>query len=147
MLDDVTSGRVNAGLILVDNFERFGRADEIAAIRQRLQSRHRVLVLTADSLFHDPTTSAGRALTFIEAIRATEDGRIKAHSVLRGKRDLAARGYWPGGPVPLGLRLSAVVAERDGRQEIVGHRLVPDPDTRSVPARIFALRASETALR
>ena len=112
MLSDLRSGSVEADLILVDSFERFGRADEIGAIRQQLQSRDKILVLTADSQFTDPTSIAGRALTMIENIRATEDGRIKAHNVLRGKRDLASRGRWPGGPVPLEFRLRSVLIGR-----------------------------------
>jgi DNA invertase Pin-like site-specific DNA recombinase len=139
MLDDLRSGRVKANLILVDTFERFGRAEEIASIRQELQTRYKILVLTADSNFTDPTSTAGRALAMIENIRSTEDGRIKAHNVLRGKRDLASRKRWPGAPVPLGFRLQSILVERDGRQEVEGHILVPDSATRMVPTRIFAL--------
>ncbi len=143
MLDDLRTGKVDAKLILVDTFERFGRADEIASIRSRLQSRQRIPVLTADSQFADPTTSAGRALTMIEAIRSTEDGRVKAHDVLRGKRDTAARGHWPGGPAPLGYRLRSVLVDRRGGQEFDGHILVPDPETSMVPAKLYSL-AMET---
>ena len=67
MLKDLRSGRVKADLILVDTFERFGRAEEIASIRQKLEARHKILVLTADSNFTDPTSPAGRALAAIEA--------------------------------------------------------------------------------
>src|SRR4051812_21088960 len=49
MLRDVRTGAVEADAILVDTFERFGRADELAALRQELQQRHGVLVLTADT--------------------------------------------------------------------------------------------------
>jgi site-specific DNA recombinase len=143
MLEDLRSKRVKADLILVDTFERFGRADEVASIRRDLQARDRILVLTADSNFTDPTSPAGRALSLVEGLRSTEDGRIKAHNVLRGKRDTVTRGRWPGGPVPLGLRLRMATVERNGLQEWDGHVLEPDPATRVVPARIFAL-ARET---
>jgi DNA invertase Pin-like site-specific DNA recombinase len=139
MLSDLKSGRVQADLILVDTFERLGRSEDVGTIRKDLQSRYKILVLTGDSHFADPTTSAGRALTLFEDFRATEDNNVKAHNVLRGKRDLAKRGRWPGGPVPTGLMLESIMVVRDGRQEVDGHRMVPNPATRIAPTRAFAV--------
>ena len=143
MLADLRSGRVQADLILVDTYERLGRAEEIGLIRKQLQTRHKILVLTADSNFTDPTSSGGRALSFLEDFRATEDNNVKAHNILCGKRDLAKQRRWPGGPVPAGLMLESIMIVRDGRQEVDGHRIVPDPATRIAPTRAFALALQE----
>ncbi len=103
MMRDIKTGIVPADLILVDTLERFGRVDDLPTIRKDLAERHGVLVLTADSNFCDPGTVQGRALGTVEAIRASEDGRVKAHNVLRGKRDAVLLGHWPGGNPPFGL--------------------------------------------
>ena len=139
MLTDLKSGRVKADLILVDTYERLGRAEEIDTIRKQLQSRHKILVLTADSNFTDPTSTAGRALSLFEDFRATEDNNVKRTTSSAVKRDLAKRGRWPGGPVPTGLMLESIMVVRDGRQEVDGHRIVPNPATRIAPTRAFAL--------
>jgi DNA invertase Pin-like site-specific DNA recombinase len=137
MLRDLRTGKVLADAILVDTFERFGRADELAALRQELYQRHGVLILTADSQFADPTSVSGKALAAFESLRATEDNRIKAHNVLRGKRDDARRGHWPGGRPPFGYRLQSVLAERHGRQEVDHCVLVPDPETARIILKLF----------
>jgi DNA invertase Pin-like site-specific DNA recombinase len=129
MLRDIRSGALKADLILVDTFERFGRADELAGLRQELHQRHGVLVLTADTQFADPTSAPGKAMAAFESLRSTEDSRIKAHNVLRGKRDTARERHWPGGPPPFGYRLQSVMIERHGRQEVDHCKLVPDPAT------------------
>jgi len=129
MLTDIRAGIVKPDLILIDTFERLGRADEIAIIRRELEVEHGVLVLSADNRFSDPTSIPGKALASFEQMRATEEGRIKAHQVLRGKRSAAERGYWPGGPVPLGLKPESVLVTRNGAEEVDGRRLVPDPRT------------------
>src|SRR5690349_4731566 len=46
MLSDIRTGKVKVDVILVDTFERFGRADELASLRQELHRHHGVLVLT-----------------------------------------------------------------------------------------------------
>jgi DNA invertase Pin-like site-specific DNA recombinase len=137
LLRDIRTGTVQVDAILVDTFERFGRAEEMAALRQELEHRHGVLVLTADTQFADPTTVAGKALALVESIRSTEDGRIKAHNVLRGKRDAARLKHWPGGPPPFGFRLESVLAERHGRQEVDHCVLVPDPETAWIIRTLF----------
>jgi DNA invertase Pin-like site-specific DNA recombinase len=137
MLRDIRTGAVKPDAIVVDTFERFGRAEELASLRQELARDHGVLVLTADSQFTDPTSVAGRVLSTIESLRATEDTRVKAHCVLRGKRDMARQGHWPGGPAPFGLKLHSVLVERDGRQEVDHCILVPDPETAWIIQMLF----------
>lgn len=116
-------------LILVDTFNRFGRAEEVADIRRDLQTRDGVLVMTAESRFADPTSDAGKCLAFLDSTRATSENREKAHMVLRGKRDAAKEKHWPGGPPPFGYRLRSVLTERNGRQEVSHSVLEPDPET------------------
>jgi DNA invertase Pin-like site-specific DNA recombinase len=111
MLRDIEIGVVQVDLIVVDTAERLGRADEIAEIRRKLYTDYGVLVVTADSNFADPTGPTGKALGMVEQIRSTEDGRIKAHTVNRGKRDAVKLKRWPGGPPPLGFRLKRVIDE------------------------------------
>ena len=138
MLRDLKSGKVKADLVLVDTFERLSRADAGAELRSKLQ-RHGVLVLTADSGFTDPTTTAGKALGMVESIRATEDTRIKAHNVLRGKKDSIRLGHWPGGVPPMGYRLKNVMATVNGVEEIDHRVLEPDPQTRWIIEELFRI--------
>lgn len=138
MVKDLKSKRIPADLILVDSFERLTRSDDGAGIRRSFQ-RMGLLVLTADSHFNDPTTTAGRALSAFESIRASEDGRLKAHNVLRGKRDAVRQKQWPGGAAPLGFRLRPVYKTVKGLDEI-DHRVPePDPSTRWIIEEIFRL--------
>lgn len=143
MLRDLKSGRVKADLILVDTMERFGRVDELQAIRKELDERYGILVLAADTDFADPNTPQGRAMAAVEGIRVTEDGRIKAHNVLRGKKDAVELGYWPGGQAPFGMMLQTVLKEVRGRQEVDHSLLVPNPDTRWIMELLFK-KAEET---
>jgi DNA invertase Pin-like site-specific DNA recombinase len=143
MLRDIRTGAVTADAILVDTFERFGRADELAALRQELYQHHGVLILTADSQFADPTSVSGKALAAFESLRASEDNRIKAHDVLRGKRDAARQGHWPGGPPPFGYTLESVMGERHGRQEVDHCILVPDADSAWIVKRLFELASTK----
>jgi DNA invertase Pin-like site-specific DNA recombinase len=137
MLNDIRTERIRPDAILVDHYERFGRADELAHLRNDLYKRHGVLLLTADSRFSDPTTLGGKATAMIEQIRATEDNRIKARNVFRGKKDAVLLRHWPGGPVPLGLRLQTVMTQRNGRTEVDYSIVVPDPETTFIPRHAF----------
>jgi site-specific DNA recombinase len=125
---DLRSKALQIDLLLVDTFERLSRAEEGLEIRRKFQKLG-VLVLTADSGFTDPTTVQGKALAMVESIRSTEDGRIKAHNVLRGKRDAARQKHWPGGPVPCGYRLRNVYRTHNNIEEIDYRVLEPDPET------------------
>ena len=143
MFQDIASGAVVVDLILVDTMERFARVEALPAIRKDLFEKHGVLVLSADSNFCDPTTPQGKALGMVEAMRANEDSRIKAHNVGRGKRDTALRKFWPGGPTPFGHRLRSVTTNRDGRVELEGSVLEPDPEQGWIITLAFE-RAKET---
>jgi DNA invertase Pin-like site-specific DNA recombinase len=109
LLRDVEAGLLQIDLIVVDTLERLGRADEIAELRRKLFVEHGILVVAADNHFADPTGVVGKAVGLVENIRSTEDGRIKAHNVVRGKKDAARRKRWPGGPPPFGYRLRRMV--------------------------------------
>ena len=127
MIHAIKTGALTVDLILVDTLERFGRVEAIDTIRKQLYQDNGVLVLTADTKFADPTTPQGKALGMFEAMRASEDGRIKAHNVLRGKRDAVQLGHWPGGPAPFGFMLQSVLHEVKGVQEVSHKILVPNP--------------------
>ncbi len=137
MLSDIRTGKVKADTIVVDTIERFGRIEELPALRRELHIRHGVLILTADTQFSDPTSVAGKALATFESLRSTEDNRIKAHNVLRGKRDCIRQGHWPGGSPPFGLRLQSVTNESNGRQEFDHCILAPDPQCAPIIQRLF----------
>lgn len=142
MIRDIKSGVVQTDLILVDTIERFGRVNELESIRRDLYENHGVLVLAADSNFSDPLSPQGRALAMVENMRASEDGRIKAHNVLRGKRDCAILKHWPGGPAPFGYALKSVMRSVHGREEVDHCILVPDPSTSPILQSIFAKAAA-----
>ena len=137
MLRDIATGRVKVDLIVVDTFERFGRADEIEELRRRLRVEHGVLVVSADNGFADPTGIVGKAVGMVEQFRATEDGRVKAHQVVRGKKDALRRKRWPGGPPPFGYRLKRCVDEADARSPFY-NVLEVDPESGPIVRAIFA---------
>ena len=143
MITAIRSGELNVDAILVDTLERFGRADEIASIRLELQNRYGVVVLTADTNFADPTTAEGRALSFVEQIRATAGNEVKAHDVWRGKRDAARLGKWPGGPAPFGKRLARQVTTDARGNEVVTTELVRDSATEPIVLRALRLGLDE----
>ena len=89
---------------------------EVLIVGADLLGQGRADLLLREGRFADPTTPQGRVLALVENFRATEDGRIKAHNVLRGKRDAARLKHWPGGPPPFGYRLQSVMVESQGRQ-------------------------------
>ena len=96
MLGDLKTGAVEADLILVDTFQRFGRAKELAAIRDDLQDLHGVILLTANSNFADPNTPQGhragtrrqlrgvrRKPSQIAQYRAQKKGHSKSQAMAR----------------------------------------------------------------
>ena len=111
LLTDIETGLIEIDLIVVDNLERFGRADEFEPLRQKLKRESGVLIVAADNNFADPTGITGKAVGMIEQIRSTEEGRIKGLNVIRGKKDTLRLRRWPGGPVPLGYRLKRLIDE------------------------------------
>jgi len=145
MLLHIRTGTIQPDLILVDTLERLGRNDEIPTLRRDLYHKYGILVLTADSGFADPLSVPGRALGFVESIRSTEDGRVKAHNVLRGKKDLILhQKAWPGGPIPLGFRLHSIMkTSASGSTEVDYNRLVRDPAADWIVERIYRKAAEE----
>lgn len=149
MLQDVKTGTILADLVLVDNIERFGRVEELPQIRKELFDHLGILVVTADTNFCDPMTPQGKAIGTLEAWRASDANRIKALEVLRGKRDSAQRKFWPGGEPPFGYRLRTITSERNGKLEVEGSKLEPDPETGWIVTLLFdtAFRTSHGAVR
>lgn len=138
MIRDLKTRKVQADLILVDTFERLTRADDGDKIRRDFM-RMGLLVLTADTRFADPTTMVGQAMTMLESFRSREDGRIKAHNVLRGKKDAVYLKHWAGGVPPLGIRLKTVFKSINGFEEIDYRVAEPDPHTRWIVEEIYRL--------
>ncbi len=143
MMREIKSRVVSTDLILVDTAERLGRVDELSTIRSQLRDKFGVLVLTADSNFADPSSPEGKALGMVEQMRATEHSRILAHNVVRGKRDAARQGHWPGGAPPLGFKLETVMRHDRHRTEVDHSILVPDPVNAAFVGKLFA-KAAQT---
>ena len=141
MLADIRTGRIKVDLVLVDTLERFGRMRALPTLREQLENKYGVLILTADSNFADPTSTAGQALGFVESMRATGEAHAKAHNVRRGRLDAAKLKRWPGGPVPMGYRLENVVAPGCDPAVAAYHRLAIDPVTAPAVQLYFDLAA------
>ncbi len=141
MLRDIKTGVVQATVILVDTIERFGRMDNLDTYRRDLQFRHGVYVLTADRNFADPSSVDAKYAEMFENMRASEDSRIKANDVYRGKVEAIEAGYWPGSPVPFGYKLEVVATEKRRSREILHHKLVHDPETAPIMAIQFQASA------
>jgi hypothetical protein len=72
MLRDIKTKKLEVDAILVDTYERFGRADELAEERRILYVRFGVLILTADSGFADPNSPQGCAVLDAFSISADD---------------------------------------------------------------------------
>ncbi|MEJ7636880.1 MAG: recombinase family protein [Singulisphaera sp.] len=142
LLRDVEAGLIVIDLIVVDTYERLGRAEEIGHLRHKLFTQYGVLVVAADTNFADPTGVIGKAVGMVEQIRATENTRVSRHNVIRGKKDAARLRRWPGGPPPFGYRLKPVV-DQSGAEPVVYHVLEPHPSESGPMAAAFA-HAHET---
>lgn len=128
MLFDIKSGVISPDLILVDDIDRFGRMEELKELRRDLYNKYGVLILDAKSNFSDPHGPQGRVYSAVEEIRATEEGRTKAHRVIRGKRDAIQRKRWGGGPPPFGYMLETKTENRNGQPNNYSI-LVPNQET------------------
>src|SRR5262245_27098092 len=142
LLCGIETGRLEVDLIAVDTLERLGRADEIAELRRKLVTEYGVLVVAADNQFADPTGVVGKAVGLVENIRSTEDGRIKAHNVVRGKKDAARRKRWPGGPPPFGYRLRRLIDESASPPEV--YNVLEFEPREAAALRLAFTRAAET---
>ena len=141
MLRDIKSGAVSATAILVDTIERFGRMDDLDKYRRDLRHRHGVYVLTADRNFADPNSVESKYTEVFENLRASEDSRIKANDVVRGKIQTIEDGHWGGSPVPLGYKLKVVRVERRRNRDVPHHKLVIDPQTAGIMRILFKASA------
>ncbi len=113
------------------------------AIREKLWEEHGVLLLTAENNFASPLTPEGKIYAAVEAMRSTEENRVKAHQVLRAKRDTIELGYWPGGPPPRGFVLKKIIQSENGSDKFVGSELVIDSRTINVNIIKEAFRVSK----
>ncbi|WP_425619155.1 recombinase family protein [Anatilimnocola sp. NA78] len=138
MLRDIRSGLVKVDIVVVDTYDRFSRSRRGGEFRAKLE-RQGVLVVTANNSFADPTTVAGRVMNAFEEERAREEGRVKGHQVRRGKADAIRQKQWPGGPVPLGMRLRPVLKNIGGLETISHNVLEPDPDKRWIVEDMYRL--------
>jgi DNA invertase Pin-like site-specific DNA recombinase len=136
LLRDIEVGLIQIDLIVVDNLERFGRADEVEALRLKLRTHYGVLIVAADNNFADPTGITGKAVGMVEQIRSTEEGRIKGLNVIRGKKDALRLKRWPGGPAPLGYKCEQHV-DRSGPHPRLYSILIEDPNTAWIIRRLF----------
>src|SRR3954454_8529698 len=142
LLRDIEAGLITIDLIAVDTLERLGRADEIAELRRKLFVEYGILIVAADNGFCGPTGVVGKAVGMVEQIRSTENTRISRHNVIRGKKDAARRGRWPGGSPPFGYRLRPIVDESTSPPEVYS---VLEIDPREAAAQRLAFeRAAET---
>lgn len=116
MMADIRLGRQNVDLIVIDTMERLGRNDQMASTRSMLRDRFGVLIVTADTNFEDPTSASGRTNAMLQEWRSTEENRVKAYQVSRGKSDAVRQGFWPGGPVPFGFKLLLPQSVESGRR-------------------------------
>ncbi|WP_202921763.1 recombinase family protein [Anatilimnocola aggregata] len=138
MLRDIRSRVIQVELVVVDTYDRFSRSRRGGEYRAKLE-RQGVLVVTANNNFADPTTVAGQVMTALDEARSREEGRVKGHQVRRGKADAIRHKQWPGGPVPLGMRLRPVMKNVAGVETVAHNVLEPDPRTRWVVEEMFRL--------
>lgn len=142
LLRDIEAGLIQIDLIAVDTWERFGRREEFDGIRRMLLTDYGVMIVTADTNFADPTGVVGKAIGMIESVRSSEEGRVKSHNVLRGKRDALQQRRWPGGPTPFGYRLKKLV-DNSGREPRLYSVLEHDPATVWIRRRLLQ-KAADT---
>jgi len=116
--------------ILVWKLSRFARNREDSIIYKSLLRKHGIQVISINEPLED--TPSGRLLEgIIEVIDEFYSANL-SQDVIRGMRETASRGYYPGGPPPYGYRRVKV---QDGSVQRV--RLEPDPTTTPVVERIF----------
>jgi DNA invertase Pin-like site-specific DNA recombinase len=141
LLRDIEAKLIRIDLLVVDTLERLGRAEEIAELRRKLLVDYGILTVAADTGFSDPTGVVGKAVGLVEQIRSTENTRVSRHNVIRGKKDAARRGRWPGGPPPFGFRLKRIINETVSPPEVC-NLLEPEPRQAAILRRAFERAAA-----
>lgn len=116
--------------ILVWKLSRFARNREDSIIYKSLLRKHGVQVISINEPVED--TPSGRLLEgIIEVIDEFYSANL-SQDVVRGMRENASRGFFPGGFIPFGYKKVQV---HDG--DTLRTKLEPDPVTRSVIERIY----------
>jgi DNA invertase Pin-like site-specific DNA recombinase len=116
--------------ILVWKLSRFARNREDSIIYKSLLRKQGVQVISINEPVED--TPSGRLLEgIIEVIDEFYSANL-SQDVVRGMRESASRGFYPGSPVPYGYRRVKV---QDGDTQ--RSKLEPDPVTAPVVERIF----------
>lgn len=117
-------------VILVWKLSRFARNREDSIIYKSLLRKHGIQVVSINEPVED--TPSGRLLEgIIEVIDEFYSANL-SQDVVRGMRENASRGFFPGGPVPYGYRRVKV---QDGETQRT--KLGPDPATAPVVERMF----------
>lgn len=117
-------------VILVWKLSRFARNREDSIIYKSLLRKHGIQVVSINEPLED--TPSGRLLEgIIEVIDEFYSANL-SQDVVRGMRETASRGFYPGSTVPYGYRRAKV---REG--ETQRSKLEPDPATAPVVERMF----------
>ena len=117
-------------MILVWKLSRFARNREDSIIYKSLLRKHGVQVISINEPLED--TPSGRLLEgIIEVIDEFYSANL-SQDVVRGMRENASRGFYPGGSIPFGFRKLKV---HDG--PALRTKLEPDPTSAPVVDRIF----------
>jgi site-specific DNA recombinase len=116
--------------ILVWKLSRFARNREDSIIYKSLLRKQGIQVISINEPLED--TPSGRLLEgIIEVIDEFYSANL-SQDIIRGMRESASRGYYPGGPPPYGYKRVKV---QDGSVQRV--KLEPDPSAAPVVERIF----------
>ncbi len=116
--------------ILVWKLSRFARNREDSIIYKSLLRKLGIQVISINEPVED--TPSGRLLEgIIEVIDEFYSANL-SQDVVRGMRESASRGFYPGGPPPYGYRRVSI---QDGSVQRI--KLEPDPATAPVVERIF----------
>jgi DNA invertase Pin-like site-specific DNA recombinase len=106
--------RKEFSLLLVDDLDRLGRQDSIAAgptLNMLRQARVQILTVSGKRL--DLTTSSGRLYSAFESENANDFLQKLSRRVGRGQEDAASRGWWCGSVAPHGFQRAE--SRADGR--------------------------------
>jgi site-specific DNA recombinase len=126
--------------ILVWKLSRFARNREDSIIYKSLLRKHGVQVVSINEPVED--TPSGRLLEgIIEVIDEFYSANL-SQDVVRGMRENASRGFYPGGSIPFGLRKVQV---QDG--DTPRTKLEPDPASAPVVERMFRESAAGRGLK
>ena len=127
-------------VILVWKLSRFARNREDSIIYKSILRKHGVQVVSINEPVED--TPSGRLLEgIIEVIDEFYSANL-SQDVLRGMRENASRGFYPGGAVPFGYKRIKV---QDGAA--LRTKLEPDPTTAPIIERIFRESTAGSGLK